>query len=102
MSVPCSPKDKLEGILWLPRMLDKARKHGEGTLHEDYHPNLGKGHDERCCKFLKVRYADVVEQIDQGLTNSEMVNWCFEIRFSAQICVLLSEVTYDHNAFAST
>ncbi|HCK10981.1 DUF5069 domain-containing protein [bacterium] len=78
MSVPCSPKDKLEGILWLPRMLDKARKHGEGTLHEDYHPNLGKGHDERCCKFLKVRYADVVEQIDQGLTNSEMVDWCFE------------------------
>ena len=42
MRVPRSPYDKEAGLVWVPRMLDKARLMNGGELHEDYQPNLGR------------------------------------------------------------
>jgi len=79
MSYPTSPNEKLAGLVWLPRMLDKARKMRDGTLDEAYHPNLGKGHDARCCNFLKVEYEAIRSKIADGLDDEAMAAWCFEV-----------------------
>lgn len=47
------------GLVYFGRMLDKIRLLAEGSLPEDYHPNLGKGFDGACCRFLRVAYEDV-------------------------------------------
>jgi hypothetical protein len=79
MNVPNlrSPHDKIGGIVHFGRMLDKARLHLAGKLPPDYHANLGKGFDGRCCKLLAVQYADVVERIKQGGTDDAILEWCF-------------------------
>lgn len=77
MRVPRSPYDKEAGLVWVPRMLDKARLMNGGELHEDYQPNLGKGHDGRCCTFLQVDYEDLKQQIAQGKDDASITEWCF-------------------------
>ena len=51
---PRSSYDKVGGIVFFGRMLDKIRLHDQGTLPDDY--NLGVGFDERGLKFLNVKY----------------------------------------------
>ena len=78
MSYPRSPYDQVGDLVWVPRMFDKARMQQNGELDEAYQPNLGIGHDGRCCKFLRINYADVKTQIAAGSSDSEVLEWCFE------------------------
>ncbi len=50
-----SPYDKVGGLLYFGRMLDKIRSHAKGELPLEYEVNLGKGFDEKCLTFLRVR-----------------------------------------------
>ena len=50
-----SPSEKVGGLFYFGRMLDKIRLHAKGELPSDYHANLGKGFDEKCVKFLHRR-----------------------------------------------
>lgn len=72
-----SPYDKTSGIVYFGRMLDKIRLHAQGKLPKDYHENLGKGFDERCLKFLKVGYPELIERVKLGGTDQEILDWCF-------------------------
>jgi len=38
-----SPSEKVGGLFYFGRMLDKIRFHAKGELPPDYHQNLGKG-----------------------------------------------------------
>ena len=58
-------------------MLDKIRVHARGELPPDYHANLGKGFDEKCVRFLRVDYNQLVERVKQGGTDAEILEWCF-------------------------
>jgi len=60
-------------------MLDKIRRHAKGELPPDYHANLGKGFDEKCVKFLRVDYDELVERVIQGGTVEEILEWCFRV-----------------------
>ena len=60
-------------------MLDKIRLHIRGELPSDYHANLGKGFDEKCVKFLRVDYDELVERVKQGGTDEEILEWCFTV-----------------------
>ena len=51
-----SPSEKVGGLFYFGRMLDKIRMHAKGKLPSDYHANLGKGFDEKCVRFLCVHY----------------------------------------------
>lgn len=62
-------------MVYFGRMLDKIRLHAAGTLPADYHDNLGGGFDARCCTFLRVSYADMVERVKQGGTDEEILSW---------------------------
>jgi hypothetical protein len=74
-----SPSEKVGGLFYFPRMLDKIRLHAKGELPSDYHGNLGNGFDEKCVKFLRVDYGGVVERVKQGGTDEEILDWCFAV-----------------------
>src|SRR5437660_7269369 len=74
-----SPYDKVGGLFYFGRMLDKIRSHCKGELPLEYEVNLGKGFDEKCATFLRVRYELVVEYVNQGLNEeafwSSVLEW---------------------------
>src|SRR5438093_13612421 len=72
-----SPNDKVGGLFYFGRMLDKIRLHAKGELPPDYHENLGKGFDEKCVTFLRVNYDQLVERVKQGGTDEQNLEWCF-------------------------
>lgn len=78
MNLPVrSPAAKLGGIVYFGRMIDKIRAHAQGLLPADYQPNLGKGFDARCARFLHVDYNQLVQRVLQGGSDEEILQWCF-------------------------
>src|SRR4029453_5867696 len=72
-----SPYDKVGGLFYFGRMLDKVRRHDKGELPLEYEMNLGKGFDEKCTTFLRVRYELVVEYVNHGLNDAAILQSCF-------------------------
>ena len=72
-----SPAEKLGGIVYFGRMLDKIRVHARGDLAADYQANLGKGFDAKCCAFLHLDYGEVVERVSAGASDDEVLEWAF-------------------------
>ena len=73
-----SPSEKVGGLFYFGRMLDKIRLHAKEELPQDYHANLGKGFDEKCANFLRISYDQLVERVKCGGTDEEILQWCFE------------------------
>lgn len=76
--MPRSPRDELDGIIYLPRLCDKIRKHHAGTLHPEFHTNLGLGMDLWTCQFLGVDYNDLKAQVIAGATDEDALIWARE------------------------
>ena len=77
MTYPRSPHEKVGGIVYFGRMLDKIRlKHIE-QLPPDLHQNLGGGFDKRCVEFLQVSYEDLARKVIEGLDDRAALEWCF-------------------------
>ena len=72
-----SPASRVAGIVYFGRMLDKIRQHQKGQLPSDYQTNLGRGFDSACTKFLRIDYNRLVNRVDQGGTDDEILQWCF-------------------------
>ena len=74
-----SPRAKLGGLHHLGRMLDKIRCDIEGTLPEEYRPNLGLsiGLDGFLCGFLGLKFEDIRQKVTEGLSDEELVEWYF-------------------------
>ena len=73
-----SPSEKVGGLFYFGRMLDKIRLHAEEELPPDYHANLGRGFDEKCTSFLRVDYNQLVQRVNHGGTDEEILQWCFD------------------------
>jgi gluconokinase len=75
-----SPYVKVSRLVYFGRMLDKIRLHAAGALPPEYEANLGESRphlfDSRCCRFLGVRYADLVNRTLAGGTDEEVLAWC--------------------------
>lgn len=72
---PISAFAKLGGLYFLPRTLDKIRKHAAGLLHPEYHEYLGKGFDGRLCHFLGIGYDALKARTLEGGTDAEVWQW---------------------------
>ena len=72
-----SPAAKVSGLIYFGRMLDKIRVHAEGKLPADYQANLGRGFDASCTAFLRIDYQQLVERVEQGGTDEEILEWCY-------------------------
>ncbi len=73
-----SPAEKIGGLFYFGRMLDKIRVHAQGKLPEEYQSNLGKGFDRECIEFLKVDYGTLAERVNEGGSDEEILAWCLE------------------------
>jgi hypothetical protein len=74
-----SPFEKISGLFYFGRMLDKIRLHARGELPPDYHANLGKGFDEKCVTFLRINYDQLVERVKRGGSDEEILQWSFSV-----------------------
>ena len=75
MKTPRTPHDTIHGLVYFPRMVEKIRLHAAGELAEDCIPNLGKGFDDRCCKFLGVPYGELAAKVQEGLDDEALWAW---------------------------
>ncbi len=72
-----SPYAKVGRLVYFGRMLDKVRLHAAHRLPADYHANLGKGFDGRCCSFLRVNYDELkVRTLAGDLNDAQLLAWC--------------------------
>ena len=88
------------------------RLHLRGELHDDYQENFGlKAADGVCCNFLRVHHRDLIERVEQGGTDEEILQWCFEKgrRLNAGdlfvwngICIEARLARFDHAASRRT
>ena len=74
-----SPYARVGPLVYFGRMLDKIRLHAAGRLPAEYAANLGEHRpglfDARCCRFLGVRYADLVVRVRADGTDEEILAW---------------------------
>ena len=72
---PVTAFNRLGGLYFLPRTLDKIRLHARGELHPDHHAFLGGGCDGRLCHFLGIKYEDLRERVLAGGTDDDVLAW---------------------------
>lgn len=77
MSYPRSPYDKVGGIVYFGRMVDKIRLNAAGTLHPDLQANLGISFDKRCVDFFGVSYEELAKKTGEGLDDEALLEWGF-------------------------
>jgi hypothetical protein len=73
---PITAFAKLGGLTFLPRTLDKIRKHARGELHPEHHDFLGQGFDGRLCHFLGIDYEALKARVLAGGSDEDIWNWC--------------------------
>lgn len=78
MIFPRSAYDKVGGLVYFARMLDKIRKKRTDQLPVEYCENLGLGFDGRCVRFLYVDYKALLNCVLGGGDNEEILDWCFQ------------------------
>lgn len=78
MKYPRSPKDKVGGIVYFGRMVDKIRLMAAGDLHPDLQANLGQAFDQSAARFLGVEYSELKRRVLDGGSDDELLEWCFE------------------------
>lgn len=74
-----SAYEKLGGIVWIPRMIQKIRLRAVGNLHADFLDNMGKGFDGRCVRFLGISYDELVARVLKGETDDEILAWIMDV-----------------------
>ncbi|MGE9266647.1 MAG: DUF5069 domain-containing protein [Verrucomicrobiales bacterium] len=75
MTYPCSPNTEIDGLPYLPRLIEKIRLHHRGELHPELHDNLGKGMDHWTCQYLGVTYQDLKQTVLSGASDAETLRW---------------------------
>ena len=74
--IPRSGYEKVGGLVFFGRTLDKIRLNEEGSLPPDY--NLGHGLDERIVRFLGIEYEDIIKKVRSKKSDEEILEWCFK------------------------
>jgi hypothetical protein len=69
--------DKVGGLFYFGRMLDKIRLHAAGRLPAEHVAVLGAGFDGRTVRYLHVDYARLRDRALQGGTDADLLEWCY-------------------------
>ena len=72
---PRSPRETMDGWMYLPRYIDKIRLQFTGRLHADYQENLGKGFDGMWLKYAGVTHEQMIEVVKNSITDGEVCDW---------------------------
>ncbi len=73
-----SSYEKVGGLVFFGRLLDKIRLQAQGKLPEGWQTGPRVGFDARCVRFLQVAYEALAERVLQGGTDEEILEWCFQ------------------------
>ena len=75
-----SDYDKVGGIVYFGRMLDKIRLHAAGKLPAGYFVGTANRtlFDSRCTRFLRVDYPALVARVLEGGSDEKILEWCFQ------------------------
>ncbi len=73
-----SSYDKVSGLVYFGRLVDKIRLHAQGQLPEGWMTGPNVGFDRRCTSFLHVPYEALAGRVLQGGTDEEILEWCFQ------------------------
>src|SRR5579859_3440523 len=72
---PRSPRETMDGWMYLPRYIDKIRLHLAGKLHADYQENFGKGFDGMWLKYAGVTHEQMIDLVKKSITDGEVYDW---------------------------
>ncbi|HLP78753.1 MAG TPA: DUF5069 domain-containing protein [Candidatus Paceibacterota bacterium] len=78
-----SPFDKINGIVYFGRLLDKIRLAAAGTLPPEWEAARGTkmqtSFDSRCCRFLNIDYAALeAETLKGDKSDEQLLEWTFQ------------------------
>src|SRR3954463_12886595 len=77
-----SPSDKLKGMVYFGRMIDKIRLATAGKLPESWQAARGTQNktsfDSRCCRFLNIDYATLEAETLKGGSDEQLLEWAFK------------------------
>ena len=72
---PRSPRETMDGWMYLPRYVDKIRLHLAGKLHADYQENFGKGFDGMWLKAAGVTHEQMMDVVKKSITDGQVCDW---------------------------
>ena len=72
---PRSPREVMDGWVYLPRFIDKIRLHLAGKLHPDYQENFTKGFDGAWLKVSGVSAQPFIEVVKGSVTDGQVCDW---------------------------
>ncbi|HND61661.1 MAG TPA: DUF5069 domain-containing protein [Opitutaceae bacterium] len=75
---PRSPYDKIGGLYFLGRTIDKVRLKAAGRLRPDFFKLMGDGYDARMMKYLRLDYATFAAFVLTGASDEECWQYCVQ------------------------
>jgi len=76
LKTPRSPYDKVGGLVFLGRTIDKIRFKAAGELRSDFFELMGGGNDARIMKYLNLDYAKFAEFVRTGASDDDCWTYC--------------------------
>ena len=75
---PRSPYEKIGGLVFLGRTIDKIRLKAAGQLRPDFFKLMGDGYDARIMGYLDLDYAKFAEFVLSGTSDDECWHYCVQ------------------------
>jgi hypothetical protein len=72
---PRSPRETMDGWMYLPRYIDKIRLHLAGKLHSDYQENFGKGFDGMWLNAAGATHEQMMAVVKASVSDGEVCDW---------------------------
>ena len=72
---PRSPRETMDGWMYLPRYVDKIRLHLAGKLPADYQKNFGHGFDEMWLEAAGLTHEQFIGVVKNTITDGEVCDW---------------------------
>jgi hypothetical protein len=76
IKTPRTPYEKIGGLMFLGRTIDKIRLKAAGQLRPDFFALMGDGYDGRLMKYLNLEYPKFAEFVLSGASNDECWQYC--------------------------
>ncbi len=73
---PRSPYEKIGGLVFLGRTIDKIRLKATGQLRPDFFALMGDGYDARIMKYLHLDYTKFAEFVLTGASDEACWEYC--------------------------
>ena len=73
-----SAYEEIDGMVYIPRMLEKIRMYARNELPEDYISFLGNGFDKIVSTFLQIEYVELKAFVLEGKSDDEAMAWIRE------------------------